>query len=82
MGYCLWGRKKLDMTERLTLSLFKEIFILINCKKDSDHPFHKSYRKNFQSSREPAQLLLRSSFVRFLDGWGAVESRVCDVLLM
>ena len=75
MGYSPWGHKELDMTERLTLSLFKEIFILINCKKDSDHPFHKSYRKNFQSSREPAQLLLRSSFVRFLDRWGAVESR-------
>ena len=37
---------------------FYEILILINCKKDSDHPFHKSYRKKiFQSSREPAKLL-------------------------
>jgi len=75
VGYSPWSHKELDMTKRLTLSFFKEIFILINCKKDSDHPFHKRYRKNFQSSREPAQDLLRSSFVRFLDGWGAVESR-------
>ena len=26
---------------------FSEILILINCKKDSDHQFHKSYRKIF-----------------------------------
>jgi len=28
-GYSSWGRKKLDMTERLTLSLFTFIFTII-----------------------------------------------------
>ena len=80
VDYTSWGHKELDMTEKLTISLLKRYF-LINCKKDSDHPFHKSCKVFVQSSREPANFC-KVQFCEVFGWMGSSRVQVCAVLLM
>ena len=55
---------------------FYEILILINCKKDSDHPFHKRCKEKFQSSREPANFC-KVQFCEVFGWMGSSRVQVC-----
>ena len=56
---------------------FYEILILINCKKDSDHPFHKSYRKKFFSHQENPLNFCKVQFCEVFGWMGSSRVQVC-----